>query len=210
MGPTDLLVIAVAAVYDPVGAPDNLSADTFRDFIRPPLTIYPPVDSFRVVSNRDQIEILLSPSRTEVRELSGDADRAKIKLPEVLAGVLGILREPVFRSYEIDFYLESYAKENEDVGAWLGRHFLTTGIHDLGAGVSCQNVTVSYDRNAWTQTIDLEVVPESRVIVRSYSHRDIDELPDKNDAQQDVQSQHEYLSELLRKVGFNSYDISDC
>ena len=202
MGPPDLLVSAVAVVYDPVPAPDDLSIDTFRDFLRPPLNLYPPTDSLRVASSRDQMEVLLSPVRVEVRDLSGDIEKSRAKVAEVLTGVVGILPEPRFRSYEIDLFLESYAGEDEDVEAWLGQRFLRESLQeDLGVGVSCDNVTVTYEREDWTQTIELEAVTGSRVIIRFYSRQDITDLPDRDDLQVDVQAQHEYLSALLQKVG---------
>ena len=135
MGPPDLLVSAVAVVYDPVPAPDDLSIDTFRDFLRPPLNLYPPTDSLRVVSNRDQMEGPAFPCPGRGSRPERDIEKSRAKVAEVLTGVVGILPEPRFRSYEIDPFLESYAGEDEDVEAWLGQRFLRESLQeDLGVG----------------------------------------------------------------------------
>ncbi len=205
MSPADLLVSTIAVIHDAVPSPVNLfSEETLRGLVRPPLNVFPTMDSFRIVSNRDQIELVLSPVRSEVRDFSGDVEKASSKLSDVLKGLMGLLAEPVVRSYGINFLLESRYEETEEVAVWLGQHFLRDNLTgDLGTPVSCDEITFSYEREDKSQTINIEVTGDSTVIINSSASEQTDALPDKSKLEVELKSQHDYIFNLLRKVGFN-------
>ena len=205
MSPAELLVSTIAVVHDAATPQTNpFSEEKLRGLVRPPLNVLPTMDSFRVVSNRDQIELVLSSVRSEVRDFSGDVDKASSRISEVLTGVMGLLAEPVVRSYGVNFLLESRYEETEDVAAWLGQHFLRDDLKgELGTPVSCDAITFSYDREGKSHTIDIEITGDSTLTINSNASEHTEALPNKSKLEVELKSQHDYLFDLLRKVGFN-------
>ena len=205
MSPVELLVSTIGVTHDAAPPPTILFSDeTLRGLVRPPLNVFPTMDSIRVVSNRDQIELVLSPVRSEVRDFSGDLEKASTKIPDVLAKVMDLLDGPVVRSFGVNFLLEAHREETEDVAAWLGKHFLRDNLEgDLGTTVSCPSITFFYERDGKSQTIDLEVSGDSAVTINSTASEPTEALPDKPKLESEMKSQHDYLFNLLGKVGFN-------
>ena len=202
MTPDELLGSAIAVVYDPLSTPGNFSTEALRSLLRPPLSIYPPMDSFRMASHRDQVEVLQSPHRTEVRDLSWNIDQASTKLPELLTGILGLLGDLTVRSYEIFFYLEQEMTGEEPLGGWLGQRILRdefrTGFSDH---LSCDIVTFSYEEDSKTHGIEIELAGQSRFMLRSYVSEPVDQLLGSNELRNRFNQERQRLVGQLTKVG---------
>ena len=198
----DLLGSAIAVVYDSLSTPGNFSAETLRGFLRPPLYVNPSMDSFRVMSHRDQVEVLQSPYRTEVRDLSWNVEEASQKLPGVLTGVLGLLGDVNPRSYEIIFFFEQEMTGGESPGDWLGQRFLRDELRgELGTGLSCDLMTLSYREGSKSYSIDVEVVGESRFMFRAYVSEPVDGLLSSDELRVHFGQERQNLISQLIKIG---------
>ena len=203
MTSTDILGGAIAVTHDSVSPPESLTIEKFREILRPPLSINPSPDTIRIVSSRDQIEVLLSPTKTEVRDLSADMDKASLQLPRVLTKVVAFLPSPMIRSYEVNFILESQVGGKEPAGAWLSRTFLRDSLQsNLGESVSSDFVTLSYIRESKEHSLEVEAVADSRLSIRAYSSEPTEVLPNSEDLQASIRSQYEYLMTQLERIGF--------
>ena len=160
------------------------------------------MDSFRVTSHRGQIEVLQSPHRTEVRDLSWNVEEASQKLPGVLTSVLGLLGDVNPRSYEIIFFFEQEMTSGESPGDWLGQRFLRDELRsELGTGLSCDLMTLSYREGSKSYSIDVEVVGESRFMFRAYVSEPIDRLLSSDEIQALFGEERQTLISQLTKVG---------
>ena len=203
MGPIELLTTTIAVVFDPAPPPDIQLSEAFRRFMRVPLNISQGLDgSLMVVSNRDQIEVSLSPNKADVRDVSGIVERAQTTVPKVLAGVSEILSSSKTRSYGINFLFECNLDGDEDADAWLGRIFVDDRIVEvLGTSPSSDSIMISYGNGSKVQTIRLRVGDQRRIVANSNASEEIDTLPDNEKLEREIISQYHYLTELLRKVG---------
>ena len=202
MGPLELLYSSIGFVHETTGPP-NSPLETFRDFLRPPLGIHPSVDGIRIVSNRDQLEALLVPDRTEVRDYSGDVEKGSSKLVDIIFQVMRLRELSALTSYDINFVAESENTSDESVEAWLGKHFLNQSLADsLGASPDCHSVVMSYQHGEKTQVVELTETSDTRVIIRYLTQEEATTLPDCGQLQSEVQGQYADFTDLMKKVGF--------
>jgi hypothetical protein len=204
MPPVELLTATVAVICDPGPPPETDLVEAFRTLIRVPLNVSQTVDgSLIVASNRDQMEVSLSPNKVDVREVSGDAERAAEKIPRVLDGVFRMLSSPQTRSYGINFILESDLSGAEGATAWLGQTFLNESLSGkLDTTLSSDSVMLSFHQGSKVHTIRLQITDGTRVVVNSNASEAIASLPNEEKLKEELTSQYGFLMDVLRKVGF--------
>ena len=203
MGPPNLLSSTIALAHDAVGPPPDFSPDSLRSLLRPPLHLYPAGDGLRVLSARDQLEVVLSAPKTEINDLSGSVQNGSVKFSAYLDELWQLVGSPTLFSYEIGFVLEAHGGEQEDIAQWLGQRFLRSGLQgDEGDSVSSLVVSFSYARGAKWQDIEIQVDMPTRLLIRYTASESVSDVPEPGLILTEVNSEHAHLVDLLKRVGF--------
>ena len=203
MGPPNLLVSTIALTHEAVGPPPGFSPDSLRSLLRPPLHLYPAGDGLRVLSARDQLEVVLSAPKTELSDLSGSVQNGSVKFSTYLDELWQLLGSPGLLTYEIGFVLEAYGGEQEDIAQWLGQRFLRSGLQgDEADSVSSLVVSFSYARGAKWQDVEMQVDTPSRLLIRYTASESVSAVPEPGLVLTEVNSEHDNLVDFLKRVGF--------
>ena len=152
-----------------------------------------------IASSRDQVEVLLWPNKLDVRVIGDEDSGVVTKVPEVLLGVVQVLPELSMRSYGINFLFESDLEQ--DGTTWLGDKFLSESLKELGPRLSSDSIKFSFANPPKVQTVVLQISNMTRLIVNANASEQVDGLPDKEGLEADVDSQHKFLTDLLRTWG---------
>ena len=183
--------------------PPDFSPDSLRALLRPPLHLCPAGDGLRVLSARDQLEVVLSTFKTELNDLSGVVQNGSIKFSTYLDDLWQLVGSPALSAYEIAFVLEAYGGEQEDIAQWLGQHFLRSGLQgDESDSVSSLAVSFSYARGAKWQNIEMQVDSSSRLLIKYVASESANEVPEHSLILTEVNSEHSHLVDFLKRVGF--------
>ena len=205
MGPPNLLVSTIALTHEAVGPPPGFSPDSLRSLLRPPLHLYPSGDlGLRVLSARDQLEVVLSAPKTEINDLSGSVQNGSVKFSTSLDSLWQLVGSPPLLKYEIGFVLEAYGDQQEDMAQWLGQRFLRSGLQgDAADSVSSVAVSFSYARGAKWQDIEIQVETPSRLLIRYAASESVSAVPEPGLMLTGVNSEHDHLVDFLKRVGFD-------
>ena len=203
MGPPSLLVSTIALSHEAVVPPPDFSPDSLRILLRPPLHLYPGGDALRVLSARDQLEVVLSASKTELNDLSGSVQSGSVKFSTYLEDLWKLVGSPALFAYEIGFLLEAYGGEQEDIAQWLGEHFLRPGLQgDESDSISSIVVSFSYVRGPKWQDIEMQVDGSSRLLIKCLVSESAGAVPEPGVILTEVDSEHSHLVDFLKRVGF--------
>jgi hypothetical protein len=184
-----------------------MSTETFRRFVRPPLSLSSSSDNLEVTSHRDRTIITLSDDQTEIRDFSGDIGEASLKIPELFAPVLELLSVTEIQSYEIKFLLEYQDPGVRDMGKWLGERVLNDHIATtLGTDITCGLVDVGFARGRKFQGLGLRIASSSTVKVSSRAIERAERLPDHNDFESELVAQYDDLLDTLRRLALIKHD----
>ena len=196
----DYVVSSIAVTFLPQReGPQSLSGEAFSQFMNRPIPNRSPDGSLVVTSNRDQIEVILSPGKVDVRDLSGDPDRAKLKLPTVLIRMWEQLQQTEVLSYGINFIVQV---EMQDPQNWMGETFLRPDLNEkLAVQPRSDAVHLSFDEADTTRLIRLQVPDASHILVNSNDSRAITVIPDVQELQDNLETQRNKLETLLTNLG---------
>ena len=204
MGSLELLSTAIEVAYGPVPPPDGMNPETFRSFMRPPLSTTTDSGSLEVVSHRDRTMISLSPHLTEIRDFSGDIAEASPQLPRLLEPVLELLSVSEIQLYNIKFSLEYEARGVGDIGQWLTSKVLNDNFaNTFSTDLACGLTDVGFTRGRKFQTLQLVIVQPSTVRVYSVATERAAQLPNREGFERELVAQHDDLLDTLRKAGFD-------
>ena len=182
--------------------PERLTGDTFREIMSGVLNVGQTVDgSVAITSTRDQMEVRLSPSKVDVRDLSGQPKRVPKEIPRVITKVWDLLQDPVMKSYGINFVLEVPMAEPK---VWLGDRFLATSLKSELDDLSSDQISISFEQKIKTQTIRFQAVRDSRININSNASQTAESLPALEQLQDELAAQYEALIALLDKFGVKS------
>ena len=172
--------------------------------MRTPLNVSQGIDGSLVIgSNRDQMEVSLSPVKMDVRDVSGHADRISTTIPQALKGAFSKLSPTGVRSYGINFILESDVEGEGRADTWIGQHFLSENLaDDIGPGLSSDSIALSFTQGLKTHTIRLNVVGNNKVVINTNVSQQTGVLPSSDELATEMDEQYSNLMELLKEIGF--------
>ena len=202
MGFIELLIVAIGVTYASVPPPDK-SFDGFRNFMRPPLKRSGLGEPPTVTSHRDQTEVLLSATSTDVRDFSGDVAGASNKLPELLEKVLEWLSVETIQSYAFQLSLEYRGDDTEDMTKWLGPRILNDNFEKTAWRRCVPSVVdVSFRQGAKVHTLELKVIDASTVMILSSISQGTEALPGRDSLGHELAAQYDNVMDTLKRVGF--------
>lgn len=199
MGSIELFTTTIAVIFDPIES-GPLSGESFQKVMRAPLKVSQGLDGSMVISSgRDQVEVSLLQNKIDVRVIGDKVSGAVTKVPEVLLGLVEVLPPLRMRSYGINFLLESNLEQ--DGTAWVGEKFLSESLRELGPRLSSDSIKFSFDNPPKVQTVVLQINNMTRLIVTANASEPVSDLPTKERLGDEIDSQYEFVTELLRKWG---------
>lgn len=199
----DFVASTVAVVFGPEFQPKSpVPGQAMAAFLHRPTVSLSPDGSVVITSHRDQVEVVLSANKLDVRDVSGRDETAYEKIPKVLHGIRPLLSGEQPKLLGINFVV-SVPQENPR--SWIAQKFLAQDLKTIiQAQFDSNSVSVSYEQSGKRVTVRFDASPESALIVNFNASQDIDDLPAEEEMARDIKSQRKALLELLRALGVES------
>lgn len=203
----DLILSSVAALFEPT-APQRsvpLTDADLRTILRRPMNISQGSEGFMISSSRDQIEVQVGPNKIDVRELSGEIDNGKSKIPRIINGLGGLLQLSKIQTYGINFIVEVAVERPHE---WIGDNLLNKELAArFGTSTSSNLITLVLDHppaasdplnSTWT--VRFEARPGGRLNVNFNASRHIDKLPEDGQLGVEVGAAYEAMTRILAQL----------
>ena len=204
VAPLDLIMVTVAVVYaDDVEV--SVDKEQLFEILHPPVNLGSTPDGQTVISSsRDQVEVLLTPRRINVREVSGNIETAPARVAQVLYWFIDrfFSQSPVV-SYGINFVSEAQV---EDPRGWIAAQLLNTkGLAPLGKLEGSGGVNIILDRSPKRWTVKFDAPQErQRITIDLNSHETVGALPDVATLPREIAQHYGDLNASLIELGLAS------
>lgn len=196
----DLVVTSLAVLFDLPEIESPVNSEQLAMVIRRPLGIGQSAEGLLIVnSSRDQIELQLAPNKIDVRDLSGDIDHAKAKLPEVTSGILSLIDNPELTSFGLNFIVE---KPMKNPTAWIGQTFLNQELaREFGSSLASTVVVIMRPGSPKSASVRIENRGDSRISINWNASETANSLPDPDQFAIQLQQQYDELVGFIAKFG---------
>ena len=193
------MLASVAIIFIPPDSQDPITPNQLAKILKRPLGLGQTQEGLAVVnSSRDQIELQIAPNKLDVRDLSGNFEQAKNKVPEVVSNIMNLLGDPVVTSFGVNFILETSIN---DAYAWIGSRFLNQELSkELGSTVASNVVSIRINRPPKALTLRIESSDDSRITVNYNASEQTDALPGLDKFARELEEQNNQLFAIISKV----------
>ena len=199
MSSWDISQSTIAVVIQPPASPPGIEDSDLRSIMRPPFSIGQGLAGEAFVSStRDQMEIILSPTKINVRDLSGRNAFGDSKVPEILH-LLVQKYDTTIDSFGINFIFQI---PNSDPQGWIRKILLNPGIQEAsGLALLGGQARISLQNNRKTWNISFQQAQDnSGIEVNFNASENTRELPAPDALRQSMDEQLRGLSELISKL----------
>jgi hypothetical protein len=192
------LVTSTIAITHESPSDKGVNIKDLEQFLSPPINIGVTPEGTMVSSQRDQIEIVTSNVRTNVRDLSGKKDFVGSKIGVILNWFVTNF-ELKINSYGINFILRvSYSNPRQ----WISENILSSRISErTGNKLTGGAALISLDANPKTLNIKLEPVDGDKLAVDFNASEKTNTLPAADILCSELKTQWELLAKLLSNLG---------
>ena len=186
----------VAVVYGPQFQPKApVSAQAIAEFLQRPTANLAPDGSVVITSHRDQVEVLLSGPKVDVRDVSGSYEKTHEKIPNVLHGICRLVSDDFPISFGVNFVV-LVPKDNP--GGWIAQTFLNNELNSIiETPLESGGVSLIYDQYDKRVTVRFDPSPDSSVMVNFNASQEITNLPGQEQLATDIKSQRKAFLEFL-------------
>lgn len=198
----DLIIASIAFLFaaEVPKEPVPITSDQLSSILRPPLAIGQAGDGLTSISsNRDQIEIQFGVNKLDVRDLTGDIEKARDKVPRIMQAFLALLDEPrEFRSFGLNLIGEF---STNDPNAWLASNFLNPdldGTFDMNFSTDAVSLIAERLPKEWT--IRFQARKGDTINVNFNASEFSGELPDQRQLEGELAEQFAALTDFLAKL----------
>lgn len=192
------LVMSTIAVVHETPESKKVSPKDLEQILNPPLAISASLEGQVIVSQRDQIEVVLANVKTNVRDMSGRPDFSRSKIGKVV--VFFVTRfEMRVSSYGLNFLVKvPCANPNE----WLIENVISSKISEkTGKPVIGGAAVVSLESEKKTWNIKLEKAEDAVILVDFNASEQTDRLPDDDALRGELDHQWASLVRFLSDLG---------
>ena len=188
----------IAVTSDQPPLQTSFSEKELESILKRPFTIGQSPAGLMVSSQRDQIEIIAGGNKLNVRDLRGDVEFSKSKIPTVLDFFIQKTEYQV-SSYGVNFLITVPCAES---GQWIRDNILAPNISErigmtVFRGAAVLNIT-SGDK---TWNIKLEPGESDRINVDFNASETTGQLPDQERLRKEMSEQFDGLIKLLNDLG---------
>ena len=200
VGPLDLVVSTVAVIFEsPLQPPASISSQDVGEFLRLPSLGYSPDGSLAINSHRDQIEVLLSANKLDVRNVSGEHDKGVERVPAAVHGMCELFSTSAPKSFGVNFIV---SVEQSEPRSWMAETFLRGDLASvLEDSPGSDMLSFVYVRGVKTITVRFDVRPGFGINVNYNASEEISALPGREELGSDLDAQKANLDDLLRALG---------
>lgn len=190
----------IAVLFQPVSMQGAFNSEQVAAILKPPLTVGQSLEgAIAISSSREQVEVQLSNTKIDVRELSGHLSQGQSKIPKTLREFLALLSNPQVVSYGLNFILEIPREEPSDR---IGRALLRPELKQaVGTDLASNNVALVFSRPPKTWTLRLESRPNSKINVNLNTSERTTNLPGPDRLSEELGQQFEALRILISQLG---------
>ena len=195
----DISQSTIAVVIQPPVSPPNIQDADLRSLIRPPYAIGQASATESILSStRDQMEIILSPSKINVRDTSGKDEFDDSRVPEILHWFVGKYGTPV-RSFGINFVI---LLENPNPQLWIKEVLLNPSIESKsGLNLLGGQARISLQTGQKTWNIGFQQMQEENILELNFNaSQEASELPAIMELQQSMNEQLLKLKDLMANL----------
>ena len=195
----DISQSTIAVAIQPPAPPLDIGDSDVRSLMRPPFSIgQGPAGESLLSSTRDQLEVIFSPTKINVRDLSGRRQFGESKVPEILHIFVGKYGTPI-QSFGINFVI---LIPKPDPQGWIKRVLLNPKIEGAsGLRVIGGQAQVSLQSNPKTLNISFQRAQDNSGIEMNFNaSENTHELPVPNSLRQSMDEQLNGLRELVHNL----------
>jgi hypothetical protein len=192
----DIIMSTIAVITAPPAQPRSIDQKDLQQVLTRPLAIGQSPDGILVSSQRDQIEVIVSGNKINVRDLSGEPRFSESKIPSTLHFFLGSSQ---IKSYGVNFIINVPRVEPLQ---WIRDNILSSQIPKRtqktligGAG------TLKIANGSKTWNIKLEPGEGDTINVDFNASEETQQLPDNSRLSQELQEQFLALLRFLNDLG---------
>lgn len=195
-----VLLSTVAAAHD-TPVTKNVNAKEFESILNPPLTIGESLAGTMISSQRDQIEVIVAATKTNVRDLSGGKSFASSNVGKVMEFFKNYFNLNI-NSYGINYNLRVPCPDSKK---WIIANILSPVISETTGKVLVGGAgAVSLEAGAKTWNIKFEPTDDNKINIDFNASEITHVLPDANSLREELQEQWDLLVEFLQ--GLNLVD----
>lgn len=198
----DLLFSTVAVAFDPI---QNLPAfhitdETLTGILKHPLNLgNAPGGQIVISSPRDNIEVQISPTKIDVRDLSGRIEQGQTEIPRVICEFLRLFNNPTLISYGINFVVEI---ANDNPAPWLADHLLHPGLSEhFGDAVASNQISLIFPNSSKDITLQIGTRGQTQLHVNFNASENTNSLPCTGTLSEEIAGQYGFLESRLRQLG---------
>ena len=195
----DISQSTIAVVIQPPVSPPNFEESDLRSLLRPPYSIGQASAGESILSSaRDQVEVIFTPSKINVRDLSGKDNFDDSRVPEILH-LFVYKYGTLIRSFGINFVI---LIENPDPQRWIRKVLLNPSLEaKSGFSLLGGQARVSLQSGPKTWNIGFQQIQEENVLELNFNSSEMaSELSPIVELQRSMNDQLDKLRELMRKL----------
>lgn len=193
----DVTISSIAVVTEALEKPIRLDPKELENAMTKPLSLIQTIEGFMVTSQRDQVEAMFSGTRVDVRELSGQKEFYKSKIPTILAFLVNKCSSNI-KKYGVNFIV---AVPCDEPDIWLASNVLSSSISSktgkkmLGGAAA---IKLDAPPNVWT--LRLEPGGDRTLNVNFNSSYLVQALPEKDELLRQLCTDFSSLIDFLNKL----------
>lgn len=195
----DLTMSTIALLVHEPTSPPRISDADLRPLLRSPLQIGQLGNNESIISsNRDQIEVLCSSAKINVRDLSGGNDFTSSKIPAIVHAFFGLYKTTI-RSYGINFIITVDMDVPE---VWIGKNLLNAALSEkTGKKLLSGRANISLRADSKTWNIQFERNAEGKLEINFNASEEADELPEIERLKIELGEQYQGFRSLILSLG---------
>jgi len=192
----EFIASTVAIVYGPQFQPKSpVSAQDLGGFLHRPTANLAPDGSAVITSHRDQVEVVLSGPKIDVRDVSGSHEKTHEKIPRALHGICRLLSDDHPISFGVNFVA---LVPNDNPGSWIAKKFLNSELRSIThTPLESAGISLVYHQHDKRITLRFDPGPDSSVIVNFNANQEITNLPEQDQIAADIKSLRKALLDFL-------------
>ena len=154
-----------------------------------------------VNSNRDQIEVHIHRNKLDVRDLSGELEKATVKVPQVVSKMMNILfsdSTPSIQIYGVNIVIDTPMNEPD---TWIGKTFLKDELVPFfGSTISSNGVSIRASEDPKTILVKIESRENSLVNINFNASERMETLPSATQFAEDLKLYHQRTLRLIESL----------
>lgn len=197
----ELVLSSIALVIEPneLTQPVSITQEVLTPILRGPLNIGQTGDGRTIIGSvRDQIEVQFSPTKIDIRDLSGAFEQSVERIPRLVGEFLALLPQGQISSYGVNFVVEFKIENSEH---WLSTKLLHPELANImSSPVSTSLTVLKFDSPPNTLILRFEIRSGGVINLNFNSSTPAEAYPEHDVVARDMRDEYERLSTIVRSL----------